>query len=116
MAKLKESWEQLHYLVCEISQIVNQRWWRWFTCWFGSSAGVIASYRLDRFFYLIFGDIYPFVRVVFFPIFIILRILSFNHEISYRAEIGKGLSIMHPSLGVVISGYAVIGSNLALAG
>jgi serine acetyltransferase len=37
-------------------------------------------------------------------------------DIHYRADIGPGLHILHGSLGVVISGNAVIGKNLLLVG
>lgn len=116
MGNLRGSLKQLEYLYYEISQIANERWWRWFTCWFGGSAGVIASYRLNRFCHLIFGRSYLIIRIIIFPLFVFLRLISANHEISYRADIGKGLNILHPSLGVVISGYAIIGENFTLAG
>jgi serine O-acetyltransferase len=55
-------------------------------------------------------------RIFFFPFFLILKVFSVPHEISYGANIGKGLKILHPSLGIVISKYAVIGENLTLTG
>jgi serine acetyltransferase len=116
MANLRKSLEQLEYLYYEINMTVNRRWWRWLTCWFGGDLGVLISYRLDRSFHLIFGKSYPFFRIILFPFFIFLRILGSNHDISYLADIGKGLKILHPSLGIVISGYAIIGENLTLSG
>lgn len=116
MDNLRKSLKQLEYLYYELSLAVNQRWWRWFTLWFGGSPIVVVSYRLDRFFYLIFGKFYPFFRIILFPFFIFLKIIGANHEISYLSDIGRGLSILHPSLGAVISGDAIIGENLTLAG
>lgn len=57
-----------------------------------------------------------FFRLFFFPVFLFLRILSAPHEIHYRAQIGRGLKILHASLGVVVSGNAVIGEQLTLTG
>lgn len=37
-------------------------------------------------------------------------------EIHYRAEIGKGMRILHPTLGIIVSGKSVCGENLVLTG
>jgi len=37
-------------------------------------------------------------------------------EIHYRADIGKGFILLHPTLGAVISPASVIGENLTLTG
>jgi serine acetyltransferase len=110
------AFKQLEYLFYEIKRIVNYRWWRWITCWFGGSAGVILSYRIDRFFYLIFNDYWAILRIILFPIFLLLRILSCKHEIHYQADINMGMIILHPSLGIVISGKSIVGENLILTG
>lgn len=39
-----------------------------------------------------------------------------NLDIHYKADIKGGLLILHPAVGVVISGQAVIGENLTLTG
>jgi serine acetyltransferase len=39
-----------------------------------------------------------------------------NCEIHYRAEIGRGLRILHPALGIVVSANAICGQNLILTG
>jgi serine O-acetyltransferase len=113
---LRRAFQQLSYLFYEISLIINHRYWRWVTCWFGSSAGMIASYRLDRFFYLLVGETWTVIRIAFFPLFLIFRVLSASHEIHYRAQISRGLRILHGNLGIVVSGHAVIGQNLTLTG
>lgn len=116
MRQITEALQQLNYLFCEIGLIVNGKHWRWFTCWFGGSAGIILSYRMDRFFYLLLGDAWALIRIFFFPCFLILRLISAPHEIHYRSKIDQGLKILHGSLGVVISGNAVIGRYLTLTG
>src|SRR5574337_173478 len=90
---------QLRYLCCELKLIVNRRWWRWLTCWFGGTSTILISYRLDRFFYLLLGDLWPLIRILFFPFFLFLRFLGASHDIHYQADIGKGLKILHHNLG-----------------
>lgn len=116
MSRRISSVKQMSYLVSDLSRLVNGRHHRWLTIWFGSSAGVALSYRLDRMLYLAIGRSYVLLRPLFYPLFLFFRILSSKHEISYHADIGKGLCILHPSLGVVVSAKAVCGSNLTLTG
>ena len=108
------SLDQIKYMVYELVLIVNRRWWGWLTCWFGGCAGVIVSYRLDRFGFLVFGNIWPALRLLFFPFFLRLRVISCNHEIYYAAKIGKGLKVLYPSLGVVLNGKVSVGEHLTL--
>lgn len=107
---------QLHCLVFELKCMVNWRWWRWFTIWFSPSAGIIISYRFDRFCFLLIGPAWVFFRALFAPFALLLRIIIPIHEIHYRADIGKGLRILHPTLGVVISANTIAGDNLILTG
>lgn len=107
---------QLACLGYELGLLVNHKWYRWFIIWFGGSAGVLISYRLDRFFFLLFGSAWAVGRVFLMPLWWLLRLLSANHQIHYRADIGKGLRILHPALGIVVSGYAVAGERLILTG
>lgn len=114
--RLNKTWEQVTFLFYEIQLIISGRWWRWFTCWFSSSTTVVISYRLDRCGYLLFREAWAIGRIFLLPLFIVLRILGANHDIHYRADIGKGLKVLHPALGVVVSGHAVIGQGLILTG
>jgi serine O-acetyltransferase len=114
--RISAALSQLSYLRRELAQMVNTRWWRWFTLWFNSGACVIVSYRLDRAGYLLIGGPWTVVRILLFPLFLLLRILSYAHEIHYRADVGPGLLILHPSLGVVVSGSAIVGKDLVLTG
>lgn len=77
---------------------------------------VIVSYRIDRFFYLLFSRYYVAIRLLLFPIFLFFNLVGARHEIHYQANIGKGLKILHASLGVVVSKYAVCGEHLTLTG
>jgi|WetSurMetagenome_2_1015567.scaffolds.fasta_scaffold168993_1 serine acetyltransferase len=108
--------DQLRYLLYDLNLIVNHHWWRWITCWAGGSAGVVVSYRLDRFGFLIFKNLWPVIRLFFYPFFLFLRLLSCKHDIHYAADIGKGLLILHPSMGIVVSGNLIAGEHLTLTG
>ena len=115
--RFKKAFLQIWFLYKEIKIYINKRWWRWLTIWFNQgSVWVNLSYRVDRFFYLIFGKLWVILRIFLFPVFIVLKILGGRHEIHYRADIGEGLKVLHASLGVVINGHAQIGKNLVLTG
>ncbi len=75
----------------------------------------IFMYRLERACFLFFGKYYSFGRVIFIPLFNLIQAYS-NLDINYKADIKGGLLILHPSVGVVISGLSVIGKNLTLVG
>jgi serine O-acetyltransferase len=100
----------------ELRVMVNRCWWRWLTCWFGGAACLIVSYRLDRCGYLLAGSAWAVLRLLLLPLFLTLRLLSAKHEIHYHAEIGKGLRVLHPSLGVVVSAHTIAGEQLILTG
>ena len=89
---------------------------RWLVLFFEASAGVNISYRLDRLGYLLCGNAWTLLRLLLMPVFWFLRILSCRHELHFKANIGSGLRIMHPTLGVVVNGDAIIGKNLLLNG
>jgi serine acetyltransferase len=111
-----EALNQFAYLYREIGRGVNGKWWRYFTIWFGGAIHVNLSYRIDRALFLIFGKSYPLLRPLAFPLFLLFRGMGCRHDIHYRAEIGPGLLVLHPGLGVVVSANAVIGENLTLTG
>ncbi|MCB1094034.1 MAG: serine acetyltransferase [Verrucomicrobiae bacterium] len=96
--------------------IVNGHWGRWFSCWFSDAFWILVTYRVSRSGFLFFGEAWKGLRVIFAPATFILRPWIGRHEIHYEAEIGIGLKILHPSLGCVISRYAVIGENFLLVG
>ena len=75
----------------------------------------IFIYRIERSLYLLFPKIYGIIRVPFIPIFNLIQSYS-NIDIHYKADIKGGLLVLHPSVGIVISGQAKIGKNLTLTG
>lgn len=56
-----------------------------------------------------------FVRIILCPLLYLVQALS-HVDINYHADIGPGIKILHPSMGVVINGACIIGENLTLVG
>lgn len=83
--------------------------------WLSRSFAGIWLYRTERSLYLIFGDAYKYIRIPFLPFINLLQAYS-NIEINYRAQIAGGLVVLHPGMGVVLTGKAIIGRNLTLTG
>jgi serine acetyltransferase len=114
--RLKAAAEQLGHLVYETKALTRDKPWRWSNVWFGEVFWASASYRLSRSAYLALGRGWPVVRVALSPAIYLLRPWSGGCEIHYQADIGRGLRVLHPSLGVVISGKTVAGDYLVLVG
>ena len=112
----ERAFAQLSFLLYEIGIIVNKRYWRWLSVWFGNCVWINVSYRLDRFLFLLAGRVYPVIRPLFLPLFLVFGFLGGRHEIHYRARIGPGLAILHTALGIVISAKTVAGARLPLVG
>jgi len=108
--------DQLRFLFYELNLLTEGRKLVWLVLFFEASAGVLLSYRLDRLGYLLTGRSWRILRVLFWPLFLVFRILGCRHDICYTAEIGPGLRVMHPVLGVVVNGNAIIGKNCLLNG
>ena len=108
--------EQAAFLGHELRLLTHGRAVRWLVLFFEPSAGVVISYRLDRSFYLLCGPAWTALRVGAFPFFLLLRLLSCRHEICFKAQIGRGLQVLHPTLGVVVHGDAIVGQDCILSG
>jgi serine acetyltransferase len=116
LKRLRRAAEQLGHLAHETRRLNGDKWWRWSGVWFTDAFWAIASYRLSRASYLALGRGWPAARVVMSPVLFAARPWLGRCEINYRADLGRGLRILHPSLGVVISGKTVAGENLFLVG
>ncbi len=88
---------------------------RMFYLWLTRGSVGIFMYRIERMFYLLFGKYYQFLRILFLPLFLPLQAYS-NLEINYRSDVGPGIIVLHPSMGVVISAYVTIGADITLTG
>lgn len=116
MSRIEQALAQLGHLSYEVTKTVNGRWWRWFTCWFSEVVWVLVSYRVSRALYLAMGKSYIALRVVTAPVLFLIRPWLGGCDIHYRADIGRGLTVLHPALGVVVNGATVVGRNLTLTG
>jgi len=112
----QKPFDQLSYLISELKLIVNHRPLRWVTCWFNGGAHVIISYRLDRCGYLLFKHSWSAFRLLLLPYQMLTRLLGGDHDIHYKADIGRGLKVLHPALGLVVSSTAIVGKGLLLTG
>jgi serine acetyltransferase len=112
----KEAIDQWKFLWYELFLLLEKRPMRWLIFLFEPSASVIISYRIDRSGYLLFGQSWTALRILLVPLNTFLALLGCRHEICWKAEVGKGLRIIHPTLGIVIHGEAVVGGNCVLIG
>jgi len=104
------------YLWFDLQRLVNGRCWRYWTVPFSAAFRVVAVYRVQRSLYLLSGVGWQALRAILAPVFWALSPWGSRCEIHYEAAIGKGLMILHPSLGLVVSKRTVAGDDLTLTG
>lgn len=76
----------------------------------------VFCYRFSRFWYLFLGPFYTPCRILFFPWILLVRPWFGLCDIPCQADIGPGLLIGHPTLGVAVTKWLVAGRNLLLYG
>ena len=106
---------QLQYFITDINRMLGKRKIRILHIWMSRIFVGIFLYRFERSLFLIFNNFYGILRIPFLPLFYLLQSYS-NIDIHYKAAIKEGLLILHPSLGIVISGQVSIGKNITLTG
>lgn len=106
---------QFSFFLQDINRIINKRYYRVIIIFFLRSFWGVFLYRIERQFFILFGKYYRIIRLPFLPIISILQSFS-NIDIHYKANIKGGISILHPSLGIVISGKVNVGNSLTLTG
>ena len=107
--------EQFHNVRWDCRVVTRSQPSRMFTMVFTEWFAIVAFYRLNRAGYLALGRLWLALRVITSPLNPIIRIFV-PSEIDYRADIGAGMRILHPQLGVVVSASTVAGTGLILAG
>jgi len=112
MAKIRE---QLLFLCQDYKRQTGSKKLRMIYLWMGRASVGIFIYRIERMMYLFLGENWKMIRLFFLPFIYPLSAYS-NLEISYKADIGPGITVLHASMGVVISAFAKIGKNLTLTG
>lgn len=107
--------KQMKYFGEDLRRILGKYKIRILHIWLSRVFIGIFIYRLERGMYLSIGKPYEILRILFLPIINLLHAYS-NIEINYKADIKGGLLVLHPSVGIVISGLSVIGQKLTLTG
>jgi serine acetyltransferase len=116
MSRIARAAEQLAHLAVETRGLVGRKPWRWGNVWFTDTFWTVASYRMSRAGHLALGRGWGVARIALTPALFALRPWSGRCEIHYQADIGRGLRVLHPTLGVVISAKTVAGKDLVLVG
>ena len=106
---------QLKYLYKDLVRILGKNKWRILIIFFSRVFVGIFWYRIDRSLFLLIGKNYRLIRIFLSPLFYMVQAYS-NIDIHYQSDIGPGLLVLHPSVGVVISGNTIIGKNATFTG
>ena len=112
---MHKAFQQINFFVKDYKRLSGSKKLRMFYLWLTRASVGIFLYRIERMFYLLLGKYYQFLRLLFLPVLLPLQAYS-NLEINYHADIGPGIIVLHPSMGIVISAYANIGDNITLTG
>ena len=106
---------QFRFFLKDINRMLGKHKYRVLYIWLSRAFAGVMLYRIERSLYLLFGKSYGVFRIPLIPIFNIIQAYS-NIDIHYEADINGGILVLHPSVGCVISGQAIIGENLTLTG
>ncbi|MES2812690.1 MAG: DapH/DapD/GlmU-related protein [Bacteroidota bacterium] len=107
--------QQFSYFIQDVRRMLGKRKIRILYIWMSRSFWGVLLYRMERGSLISLGKPYEIIRILFLPIINLIQAYS-NLEIHYKANIKGGLYVLHPSMGIVISGKSVIESNLTLTG
>ncbi len=106
---------QARFFLQDTNRIIGKKKYRLLYIWINRNFAGILLYRLERSLFLLIGNPYKYVRILFLPIFKLLQWYS-NMDIHYEADLKGGLIVLHPSVGCVISKFSNVGVNLTLTG
>jgi len=106
---------QINYFFNDVERLLGKYKIRIIHIWMSRAFVGIFVYRLERSLYLLIGRYYGILRVLLTPLLNLIQSYT-NIDIHYKADIKGGLLILHPSVGIVISGQSIIGKNLTLVG
>jgi serine O-acetyltransferase len=107
--------QQFSYFIQDVKRMLGKHKIRMIHIWLSRFFWGILLYRVERGMFLMLGTIYVYLRIIFIPLINLIQAYS-NIDISYHANIKGGILILHPSAGIVVSGFSVIGVNLTLTG
>ena len=106
---------QITYFFQDVNRLIGKKKIRILHIWLSRAFWGIPLYTFERSLYLILPKAYGYVRIPLTPIYNIIYAYS-NLDIHYKADIKGGIKVLHPAVGLVISGQATIGKNLTLTG
>ncbi|MDZ4757546.1 MAG: serine acetyltransferase [Bacteroidota bacterium] len=106
---------QFKYFGQDVERMVGKKKIRYIHIWLSRNFWGLALYRLERGLFILLGSPYEKIRILFSPLFYPIQAYS-NIDIHYKADIKGGISVLHPSVGIVVSGMSVIGRNLTMVG
>lgn len=108
--------KQFKYFISDYKRFSAGSYLKGLYVWMNWGVIGIFFYRLERSLFLLVGrKTYRIIRVLLFPLLSIIQALS-HIDISYLADIGPGVCVLHYSQGVVIAQNVVVGKNLTLSG
>ncbi len=107
--------KQFNYFMQDVRRLLGKYTIRIVHIWLSRAFCGLFLYRFERGLYLSFGKFYKYARIILIPVYNLLQAYS-NMDIHYQADILGGLIVLHPSVGVVVSGKSIIGKNLTLTG
>lgn len=107
--------QQMKYFGKDLKRMLGKYKIRIVHIWLSRLFWGVLSYRVERGLYLLIGKPYEKIRIIFTPFINMVQAYS-NLDLDYRSDIKGGLIVLHPSVGVVISGLSIIGENLTLTG
>lgn len=107
--------QQINFFIKDYKRLTGSKKLRMFYLWLTRASVGIFLYRFERMFYLLLGKYYQFLRILFLPFLLPLQAYS-NLDINYHSNIGPGIIVLHPSMGIVISAFATIAANITLTG
>jgi serine acetyltransferase len=106
---------QIRYFFHDVRALLGRHKRRILVIWFTPAFVGIWWYRFERSLYLLLGNAYSILRIPLMPLGALLLAYS-RLDINYKADIGPGLAVKHPALGVVVSAYVRAGKNLSMVG
>lgn len=106
---------QLTFFTQDLKRMLGKYKIRILHIWLSRVFWGLLIYRIERSLFLVFKKYYGILRVPFIPIFNLIYAYS-NLDINYKADIKGGILVLHPAVGIVISGQCVIGENVTLTG
>ena len=106
---------QFRYFIQDVKRMMGKKTYRLIYIWMLRSFWGITLYRIERSLFLLLGSLYSILRIIGLPLINLVQAFS-NIDIHYKANIKGGLLVLHPSVGVVISGQCHAGKHLTLTG